>query len=350
MEPNETFEGAEGEGPETAPGSRGRARVVSVVLFGVGVLMLGAAVWTLSRQGETLRGAWEAARGASPVLLGACVLLPVVNWLATGATIWVLIGRHGRVGFREMSALVGAAWLLNMLPMRPGMVGRVAYHKKINGIRVMDSVRVIVVAMGCTAVALGSMLAMVALAAWTGHPLGLMALAAGPPVLFGAVAMAVRRRTPAWRWSAAVAFRYFDMLTWAVRYTLVFSVIGHPVGVVGGAAMTAVGQVAMMTPVQFGVREWAVGLASMWLPEARPDGAPATNGGERLDAGRIASASAPGLLADCCMRAAELVVVLPVGLCSSAWVVRRMRAGAKAGSGGTQEMDGPAGGEDGGGA
>jgi hypothetical protein len=88
------------------------------------------------------------------------------------------------------------------------------------------------------------------------------------------------------------------------------------VGVLGAGALTAVGQLAMLTPVQFGLREWAIGLASASLP------------GEASGLGqvRLADAAAPGLLADCLMRAAELLIVLPVGLTASVWLWKRMRA------------------------
>jgi hypothetical protein len=333
------------DGPATSGSLRKRG--VSVALFGVGLLMLAAAVWTISRHADTLEQARRAVLAASPALIAASLLLPIVNWLATSATIWVLLGRYGRVRAGEMAALIGAAWLLNMLPMRPGMVGRVAYHKKINGIRVRDSVRVIFAAMVCTGVALGSMLVMVALAAWLGNALGIACLVLGPPLALALLSAGVyARRTGgehAWRYPAATACRYFDMLTWAVRYTIIFSLIGHPVGIVGGGAMTAVGQVAMLTPVQFGVREWAVGVANAAMGEARREwggGGPGDAGPGRLDATRVGDATAPGLLADCCMRAAELLVVLPVGLVSAGWVVRRMRAAPKDAPGPAQESRG----------
>jgi hypothetical protein len=109
------------------------------------------------------------------------------------------------------------------------------------------------------------------------------------------------------------------MATWGVRYALVFMLIGRPIGVTSAGAITAVAQVAMFTPVQLGLREWSVGFASTALPAAQD--APETP---------LADAAAPGLLADCVMRAAELLMVLPVGLTGSFWLWRRMRAGPQA--------------------
>lgn len=319
---------------ERTPGVSARRRWVSVIGFAVGVVLLAAAVYTLLGHRATLEEAWVAARGASPLLVVACIVLPLLNWLATAATIWVLTGRFGKVRFWEMAALIGAAWLLNMLPMRPGMLGRVAYHKKYNVIRVRDSVRVIVAALLCTGCALALLLLAVSLAGNIVGTRGAGVVLVGPLVLLAASALLLRGRGNVWRWPAAIGFRYVDMATWGVRYALVFALIGRPVGVLGAGALTAVGQLAMLTPVQFGLREWAIGMASASLP------------GEITGLGpvRLADAAAPGLLADCIMRAAELLIVLPVGLTASAWLWRRMRAvpATKGAGPDPEQLSGPA--------
>jgi hypothetical protein len=301
-----------------------RRRVLSVIFFGVGVVLLASAVYTVFTRRATLEDAWDAARGASPLLIAGCLLLPLLNWLSAAGTIWVLTGRFGRVGFKEMSALIGAAWLLNLLPRRPGMVGRVAYHRRYNNIRVRDSMRVLVAAMLCTGCALSLLLMCVVFAAqlptggggqgWRGW--GILLVLVVPPAAMAVAALALRQRGHVWRWPAAIACRYIDMATWAVRYALVFALIGRPVGILGAGALTAVSQVAMLTPVQLGLREWAIGLASTALPDS----------GVAVNHAPIADAAAPGLLADCVMRAAELLIVLPVGLTASVWLWRRTRS------------------------
>lgn len=307
-------------------GRKRNRRGLSVALFALGLIMLGAAIWAVASQGETVSMAWEAARGASPWLVVACIALPVLNWVFTSATIWVLTGRYGKVRPTEMLALIGAAWLLNMLPMRPGMFGRLAYHRKFNGIRVRDSMRVLVAALLCSGCALGCLLVVVVFAPrilGSGTKGGSAAAAipfwstAGllllPPVLLGLAGAGTRMmRKDVWRWPAAVAFRYCDMLTWMVRYMIVFAIIGRPIGLIAAGAVVTVSQGAMMTPVQLGLREWVVAVTSASLP-----------GGERE--GTLMEAAAPGLLADVVMRAAELLIVLPVGLVASAWLWRRMR-------------------------
>ncbi len=301
-----------------APGSAkntNRKRVLSVVFFGIGVVLLASAVYTVFTRRATLEDAWAAARGASPLLIAGCLMLPILNWLSAAGTIWVLTGRFGRVSFKEMSALIGAAWLLNLLPMRPGMVGRVAYHKRYNDIRVRDSMRVLVAALLCTGCALSLLLMCVVFAAKLPSGWGIALVLAAPPGAMAMAALMFRGKGHTWRWPAAIGCRYIDMVTWAVRYAMVFALIGRPVGILGAGALTAVGQVAMLTPVQLGLREWAIGLASTALPDSEM----------ALNAAPIADAAAPGILADCVMRAAELLIVLPVGLTASAWLWRRTR-------------------------
>lgn len=310
---------------------------MSLAFFVVGAVLIGAAVYALAGRRETLAEAWTAARGASPVLIIACVLSPVVNWLAATATIWILTGRYGNVKFGEMAALIGATWLLNLLPMRPGMVGRVAYHKKYNGIRVRDSVRLLFMALICTGVSLGVLLVMVVIAGrvsgqggangWNG--VGAIAVLIGvPPVVLGVVAAVMRRSARgghAWRWPAAVGFRYVDMVTWAMRYAMVFVVIGKPVGIVGAGALTAVGQVAMLTPIQLGLREWTVGMAMAMLPREGADAIEVKEWKGETKGEALVDAAAPGLLADGVMRAAELLVVAPVGSIAIWWLWRKRR-------------------------
>lgn len=307
--------------PPDEPVAR-RSRARGLALFSFGIILLAVALWTVARQGPTLESAWESARTAPRWIVALVALLPALNWLLSSAVFWVLTGRYGRVGLAEMAALIGSAWLLNNLPMRPGMVGRVAYHKVVNGIPVRDSVRVLICALGCTAVA-----AAIILAAAGGTRLAgggaivLIIAAAAPAILLLAASAAVRRRsgpaTMRWRLGVATSLRIADVGLWAVRYWLVFRLIGTPVVPEAAAIIAAASQLAMVVPVQLGVREWIVGLAAAWLPPSL-----AVAGTRAAGAAGVA----PGLLADLVNRAAELLVALPVGLVSGVWLAGRRRA------------------------
>ncbi len=288
-------------------------RAVGAALYTLGVLLLGGALVWMWRDGAVLGGAWAHAKDAPGWMVGGLLVLPVLSWGCTTALFLVLTRRYGRVGTREMGALIGAAWLLNYLPLRPGMVGRVAYHKAVNGIRVRDSAGVVVQAVACTAVAA------VMLAATAGV-MGASVWVLGVPlvVVVGGV-LGVRWRwvnrwtpyEPPWatRLLWAVGIRYVDMTIWAARYWLAFGVIGAPLRFDQAALVAAVAQVAMLAPIALGVREWVVGLFS--------------------------AVTVVGLAADVLNRAAEILGAIPVGLLSLAWLARqaRGRAGTLGGGG-----------------
>ncbi|MEN0020868.1 MAG: lysylphosphatidylglycerol synthase domain-containing protein [Planctomycetota bacterium] len=285
----------------------------SVAGLVLGLLLLGGAVWLLASPERDLSDSWSAIRSASPWLITAVLVLPLLNVLATAGTFHALTRRYGRVGFGEMIGLITAARLLNYLPLRPGLVGRVAYHKRVNGIRVTDSARVIVESIVLSIVGL-AMLAVAAIAIPTA---GLWVLAV-PVALAVSVAFVGRRLTTGarWPWLAwAAAWRYADMLVWALRYAAVFAVQGEQLEPVHAAGLAVVSQVALLVPIAgngLGIREWAVGWASAWLGAA---------GASKS----VAAVSSAGLLGDVINRSAELVLAVPLGLIAVAWAARRVR-------------------------
>lgn len=283
----------------------------------VGVLLLAAAVWVLAGRRGDLAEAIASVRHAPAWLIGAAVLLPLLNWILVALSFWVLMGRYGRVGLREMSALVAAAWLLNYLPMRPGLAGRLAYHKLVNRVSVRDAAKVTVAGILSTAAAVGLLLAItVVLAASPRSEAWAMSLAL-PAVGFGLAAGASRwtGRGP-WRVLTMLLLRYLDVLVWTARYAVVFALVGSPIGVAESVAAAAVSQAALAIPFVgngLGVREWAIGLTAGLHP------------GFAAGASGVA-ANALGLAADLVNRTAEVLVAVPVGLASWWWLRRRLAA------------------------
>lgn len=316
-----------------APSMRGRRPWLGVLLFVVGILLLGAAVTVALRRGE-LPVAVESLRRAPWWVIGGVLLLPLVNWLLTSGVFSVLTRRFGPVGWGEMSGLVASAWLLNLLPLRPGMLGRVAYHKTVHGVRVRDSAVVLLLAMICTAAAAAALVATVVLAGRLGLatagsrvPVGFGALVAAPMGLAVAASVALRCREGrwplAWRVVVAGALRYADVLVWTARYALVFDLAGQPVDLRQAAIVAAASQAAMAVPIQVGVREWIVGLAGAAVAG-------------QLGGGSAVNAAAPGVAADLLNRGAELAVLLPLGLGSTLWLwgLRSTRTARAAGDAG----------------
>lgn len=304
-----------------APAARWR-RLARVAAYGLGLALFAAAVVAVARHDVALDRLRHAAADAPASLLIALPLLHLASWGVTTALFLVLSVRFAPVPSRDMAALIGSAWLLNYLPMRPGMMGRAAYHKLVHGIPLRATLRVLLEAMAATALAAitlalavraGSVPALpiaetsAALAPTPTAPLELApwgwALALAPPLLALAAAMIVRRAAPQrvlWRYAAAFALRYADMALWAARYWIVFQLAGEPVSPARAALITAAAQVAMIVPIALGLREWVVAFTA---------------------------ASAPvGLVADLLHRASELLVATPVGLLCGLWLWRRDRA------------------------
>jgi len=251
------------------------------------------------------------------------VLLPLANWLVTSAIFWVLTRRLAPVGRWEMCALIGSAWLANMAPGKPGLIGRLAYHRAISGMPVAQSAMVTVMAMLTggvgIVVALAVQLAIDERLRWI---VGFerLALVAGVIVLAAlapGVLLAVRRRraglpllSGGGAIVAAVALRILDMHIWALRYLLAFRLVAHEQEYGVCVVVAGVSQIAAQIPVSIGLREWAVGVSAGVL---RPAAGPVN-----------AAAAIPGLTADLLCRAAEVVCAIPVGIVSYIWVLRHL--------------------------
>ncbi len=308
------------------PAQRGRWDRRRVIGYAVGVLLLAAAVWAVASQRGAMAGSMNAVRAAPAWMMAVALLLPAGNWIASSASLRALTLRRARgqhVRRDEMLALVGSAWLLNYLPMRPGMIGRIAYHKRFNRIPVRDSVLVLVEANAMTAGAVGLMLAL-ALTLRAAPPWGswswlVLALPGAAFVCAWAIGAA---RGSAWTaWAVAAAARYADLLVWLARYACAFALLGRPLTVEAAAVLAAVSQAAFLVPFVgngLGVREWGIGLvAASWAG---------------VDSAREAAAF--GLAADLLNRAAEVAVSVPVGIACTAWLGRRVaRSGPDTGSG-----------------
>ena len=252
-------------------------------------------------------------------LVALVVGLPVANLVGVALSFWLISRRYGRVGPLEMNALVATAWLLNYLPMKPGLIGRLAYHKKINNIRYRDSARVIVWAASFTAVSTIVLFALAALVKATGTHVTIL-LAPLPAIALGTL-IAVRhnkRRLPDDSpeprrghapvcLGAAMLFRYADMLIWAARYWASFKLVGVDIDPSGAAILAVISQFTLAIPVAgngLGVREWGIGVAAQWLG---------------------LSVRAVGLAADVINRAAELVVSIPLGIAGWIFITIRLR-------------------------
>jgi hypothetical protein len=257
--------------------------------------------------------------------------LPGVNWLCTSASFWVVTRRYGRVGFGEMSALIATASLLNYLPMRPGLVGRVAYHRAINGIPVWASVKVLMAVIACSGVAAGLLISATGAAGpWASGRVAAAAVVAPGAVLAGVWGIAWAKELGWACYAGGAFFRYLDMMAWTGRYAAAFALWGSPIGLGAAAVVAAVSQAVTLFPIAgngLGLREWGTGYTTAWLAAA---GVVATAGAGARDV---------GLAADLVNRAAELVALVPIGIVGWVWVSRRVVRKAGEQGGAARESD-----------
>lgn len=219
----------------------------------------------------------------------------------TSGVFWLLMNRHGRVGFTEMNALVAASTLGNYIPMQAGSLGRIAYHKAVNRIDVRASIVAMLQATVLTFVCVcvlgaGALVAKAASAPWW--------CVLPVPLLWLPLAI-----EPGLRTYALVAFvRSIEILVWALHAWAAFRISGWPIEPETAIGVSLVGSAANLVPFMgngLGVREWAVALAAPIL------------GGYERDA---------GLAAELMGRAFDVVVAIPLGLAGVGALVRRARA------------------------
>jgi hypothetical protein len=315
-----------------AGASRRKRHARRVGGFVIGLALLAGAVIAVARNADPLETLAPLAH-ASPLVVVAIVALTGVTALLVSLGFWAVTTRYGRVGAGEMFALISAAWLLNYLPLWPGMFGRLAYHKKVNRISVRDAFKGIVWANVINTInaALLTVFCIALPLALPGVGQAAVGVASMLPLLVFAVFAFLRRAVPRahdpeqWRLHACAAWRYVELLSWAGRYWLVFWLLDQPVTWSCALALACIPTLAKTIPIApngVGVRTWAVGftiaaLHGLGLPTF------AEGAGAYSDPG--AAAWTVGLTADLVLLAVEILVAVPLGLTSSAYLAKRRK-------------------------
>lgn len=275
-----------------------------------GLILLAGAIWVVASHGEALDAALRNARSASPLLVLLAIALPMANWLIISASFRVLYLPDARVPMGEMNAMVGGAWLMNYLPLRPGLVARVAYHKRRHGISIRRSVRVFIVNSILSSVSMALCGAIVLAMPASLPPALTLSLLVLPIVLAPALAPILRDRFALL--PLAFALRHADFVVWVARYVVVFAIIGVPISPRESVAIAVVSQVVLLVPIAgngLGLREWAIALLAGILPTFAAQDATAT-----------------GLAGDLVHRGMEVVAALLVGIPSLLWLSARLRS------------------------
>jgi hypothetical protein len=277
----------------------GRRRQLLAIVFGLGALL--AAILALAWNRETVSTSLASLKQASP-LDAIALAASCAGQLALSAFVfWWLYRLRVRVPAPDMAALVAASNAANFLPLRPGLVGRVAYLRVRHGVTLPVSVRVTLEAAGLTAVVTLFLIIFLPL----GDRAGLPVTAGGAVFAILAGIAAVFR--PIRPHAIASLARLAELGLLAFRYWIAFALIGERIDAEAAIAFACIASAASMVPLVpngMGLREWAIGLLAPFIA------------GHTLQ---------EGIAAELVNRAAELLVTVPVGGIAAAWLARRPR-------------------------
>ncbi len=234
--------------------------------------------------------------------------LPCASLLVTAAGIAALTNARltleKRISFPEMLELIGASWLLNFLPLSPGLFGRIAYQRARHGVSLRDSATVVVesVVLSWLAAAIAVLVIVVPM----GRLLDAFSAIVVLSLLIGGLALyrPIGRDSLAAARCFVLALKLVDQCIWTARYLVVFRVLGWHATPSEACVIAALAQTAMLIPFignGLGIREWAVGLVATQIPAwiKGPDAADTT--------------LTVALSADLLNRAFEVMVALPIG-------------------------------------
>lgn len=290
-------------------------KTARAVGFAVGIALLGAAIVAIVRSAPTL----DQLRTVSTRLDGWFIAWAIVatsgNLVGASGMFYALVRPFGRITFFEMGKLIAASSVLNYLPLRPGLVGRVVYQEVVNGIPMRRSVLSVVEAAVICAVTMLWLAVAVTLIRWTSERVVGGIVAALP--IFCGLAYVMPEHARWRRYIEAIFWRWIDLLSWSVRYAVVFALLGVDLSPESAAAAACIAAAANMIPFfgnGLGVREWAIAFAGPALATWSTDS---------------------GLAAELLNRCIDLLVVVPIGLGMMPGIAKRIRvagAGAVAGA------------------
>ncbi len=274
----------------------GRRRVLSAL---IGVTALVAAILALVWNRETFHAALAALSWADPKRATELIAGTLGQLVLSGLVFWWLYRRFVPVPIAEMTAVVAAANAANFLPLRPGLVGRIAYLRARHSVPLGVSARVTIEAAAISASVATFFVAFLPLAERSGLPGWSAFLAFGLSSTVATVSPMLRPYAIA----SMGRLAELGLLTW--RYLLAFALIGKEIDLDAAIAFACIASAASMIPLVpngMGVREWAIGLLSPMIA------------GHTLQ---------EGIAAELVNRGAELVASVPAGALAAAWLSRR---------------------------
>ena len=293
--------------------------------------LLGAALLIACIVVATRGADWSKLADADGELVFVMIFAVAFTVMTTSMLFWVVTlcfmppGR--RMHYWEMLGLIAASTLLNYLPLRPGLVGRAAYHKRMHGLNYRTTAVILLIV-----VLLSALLYAVLLAVMLWRPTEFLIHMAWAMAVLAIVLAAILRPRLAVR-SGTLApnanrlrllagdaggiffwlcFRMFEVIAMAGRLLAAFMIVGRPIDIYEALMLATCGMfitLVGLTPNGLGLREWFYGLI-------------AASG---FFGGDVEAGLQLGLAAGLIDRAAEVLVVAPTGTASIFYLFRRSR-------------------------
>jgi len=269
--------------------------------YALGAVLIIAAIVVIALKYDEVADALVALRRPSPAMIAMLLAGVLVNVMLTGLFFGVLLARYGSVRMTEMTAVLAVATLMNYLPMQPGLIARLAYHKRFNQIRLRDSVKVQIQAMSISTLTSGGVILIV---------LACRRLDVGiiwPLACITTACAAATVWQPIRHYMAAVVIRLLELVTWAARYYAAFTLLKLQIDIAGATMLACVSMAVSLLPMfsnGLGIREWTIGPMSPLL---------------------TANHAVQGLTAELLNRAGEIVIIAGTGLIALAWLAHRHR-------------------------
>jgi hypothetical protein len=264
-----------------------------------GLVLLAAAGFAVWRHREALAASWAALRDPPAWALAALPIATLTSIVLGAVLLKRLFRRRPDLRFEDLLALNAAATLFNLLPMKAGLAGRIAWQKRYQDVSVRSSIAVtastFVLSAGVLAIATVSLLAS---SRWD-VPASTILFAAAALLLVLAPAAKVGFACELLWW------RLVDLGAWTVRIAAAFAILGADLSAESALALASVAMASGLIPIlgtTLGVREWAIALV-----------APSLAGVPWEEA----------LAAELVARGFEIAVVAIAGGSGSAWLFRR---------------------------
>jgi len=278
----------------------------------IGVFFFVAAILFAMREREEFAKALAALRDPPPFAVFAVLASVAVGALLSGLLFHILMRRFGKVPLWEMQALIAASAFANYLPLKPGFVGRVAYHRLRHGIRAAHTLRTIIEAIALSGtVASLFLLSLLGLRALKSRGLDLLGQtvegewALAVPSMLALAAFWPKLRPLA----QALLVRQLELALWTLRYWAVFQLVGAPIDLETAIVLGSVSVIATLLPIVsngLGIREVVIGFLAPLISHEPVS-------------------TSQAIVAELVHRAAEIAVMVPIGVTALIVLVRHNR-------------------------